>query len=397
MSEPTGSTPERSFSPPADLDGLQSKAWIVGGVGAAASVAGWLLDSTQFYRSYLVSWVFWVSVATGCLAILMLHHLSRGAWGLMIRRVLEAAARTLPFLAILFIPIVLGLSEIYVWARPEAAADEIIQHKAIYLNPTAFVFRTAVFLGVWSLFAYALSRLSLKQDRTGEEVIFRRMQMISAPGLGIFCLLTTFAAVDWLMSLDPHWYSSLFGVYFLGGQAIAALAFVILVALYLSRREPMSGAFKAAHFHDYGKLLLAFVMLWTYFALSQLLIIWSADLPEEITWYLERAQGGWKWVSILLVLFHFLLPFLLLLSRDLKRNARTLGKVALLLLAMRWFDVYWLAAPSFEHGHLSFHWLDLTTLVGLGGIWLALFIGQLKSRSLVPVNDPYLAEALGNE
>jgi len=397
MSEPTGSTQERSFSPPADLDGLQSKAWIVGGVGAAASVAGWLLDPTQFYRSYLVSWVFWLSVAAGCLAILMLQHLSRGAWGLMTRRVLEAAARTLPFLAILFIPIVLGLEEIYVWARPEAAADELIQHKAIYLNPKAFVFRTAVYLGIWSLFAYGLSRLSLRQDRNGDTSLSRRMQMISAPGLGIYCLLTTFAAVDWLMSLDPHWYSSLFGVYFLGGQAIAALAFVILMALYLAQREPMSGAFKAAHFHDYGKLLLAFVMLWTYFAISQLLIIWSADLPEEITWYLERADGGWKWVSILLVLFHFLLPFLLLLSRDLKRNARALGKVALLLLAMRWFDVYWLAAPSFEHGHLAFHWLDLTTLVGLGGIWLALFIGQLKTRSLLPVNDPNLAEALDDE
>jgi hypothetical protein len=341
MSEPSGSTHERSFSPPADLDGLQSKAWIVGAVGAVASLGGWFLNPTQFYRSYLVSWIFWLGVAAGCLAILMLHHLSRGAWGLMTRRVLEAAARTLPFLAILFIPIVLGLEEIYLWARPEAAADELIQQKAIYLNPTAFVLRTAVYLGVWSLFAYGLSSLSLRQDRTGDTALFRRMQMISAPGLGIFCLLVTFAAVDWVMSLDPHWYSSLFGVYFLGGQAIAAMAFVILVAIYLAQREPMSGAFKAAHFHDYGKLLLAFVMLWTYFAISQLLIIWSADLPEEITWYLERAHGGWKWVSILLVLFHFLLPFLLLLSRDLKRNARTLGKVALLLLAMRWFDVYW--------------------------------------------------------
>ena len=397
MSESTGSTQEPSFSPPADLDGLQSKAWIVGGVGAAASLAGWLLNPTQFYRSYLVSWVFWLSVAAGCLAILMLQYLSRGAWGLMIRRVLEAAARTLPFLAILFVPIVLGLEEIYVWARPEAAADELIQHKAIYLNPTAFVFRTIYYLGVWSLFrlrpqppvappgsnrrydpfsAYAddfgtRSRNLLSADHFRR----RRLADVARPPLvlePVRCLLS-------------------------GWTGNRRLAFVILVALYLSRREPMSEAFKAAHFHDYGKLLLAFVMLWTYFALSQLLIIWSADLPEEITWYLERAQGGWKWVSILLVLFHFLLPFLLLLSRDLKRNARTLGKVALLLLAMRWFDVYWLAAPSFEHGHLSFHWLDLTTLVGLGGIWLALFIGQLKTRSLLPVNDPYLAEALGND
>ena len=397
MSEATASTHQRPFPPPADLDALQSKAWIVGGLGAAASVAGWLIDPTQFYRSYLVSWILWLSVAAGCLAILMLHHLSRGAWGVMIRRVLEAAARTLPLLAILFIPIVLGLEEIYVWARPEAAADELIQHKAIYLNPTAFVFRSVVYLGIWSLFAYGLSRLSHRQDQTGDETLFRRMQVISAPGLGIYCLLTTFAAVDWLMSLDPHWYSSLFGVYVLGGQGIAALAFVILAALYLVQREPMSDALNATHFHDYGKLLLAFVMLWTYFALSQLLIIWSADLPEEIAWYLERAHGGWKWVSILLVLFHFLLPFLLLLSRDLKRNARSLGKVALLLLAMRWFDLYWLAAPSFEHGRFSFHWLDLATLVGLGGIWLALFIGQFKTRSLVPVNDPYLAEALDNE
>jgi hypothetical protein len=397
MIEPTGSTHERSFSPPGDLDGLQSKAWIVGGAGAVVSVAGWFLESTQFYRSYLVSWVFWLSIAAGCFGILLLQHLARGAWGLMIRRVLGAASRTLPFLGILFIPVVLGLSDIYVWAGPEAAGDELIQQKALYLNPTGFVFRTVVYIAVWSLIAYALSRLSLRQDRTGDPALARRMQMIAAPGLGIFCLLTTFAAVDWLMSLDPHWYSSLFGVYFLGGQAIAALAFVIPVALYLSRREPMSGAFKAVHFHDYGKLLLAFVMLWTYFALSQLLIIWSADLPEEITWYLERAQGGWKWISILLVLFHFLLPFLLLLSRDLKRNAQTLTRVAVLLLVMRWFDIYWLAAPSWQHGHLSFHWLDLATLVGVGGIWFGLFIGQLKTRPLVPVNDPYLVEILGDE
>ena len=386
-----------SYQPPADLARLQRRGWVFGALGVAASLVGFALQPTQFFHSYLVAWLFWLGIAVGSLAIVMLHHLTRGGWGLMVRRSLEAATRTLPALAILFVPILLGMQAIFPWARPEAADDALIQQKAAYLNPTAFTLRGVGYLAIWALFAFLLSWLSLKQDRTGDLALFQRMKIVSAPGLAIYCLLATFASVDWLMSLDPHWYSSLFGVYFIVGQVLSALAFLIVMAVYLSQREPMEAVFKPLHFHDYGKLMLAFVMIWAYIAISQLLIIYSANLPEEVGWYLERSHGAWLWVSIVLGLFHFLLPFLLLLSRDLKRNAKLLSRVAVLVLVMRFVDLYWLAAPSFGHEGLAFHWLDLTTVLGVGGVWFALFIGQLKRRPLLPIRDPFLEEALADE
>ena len=386
-----------SYEPPADLGRLQRLGWIIGALGVAASLAGFALQPTQFFHSYLVAWLFWLGIAVGSLAIVMLHHLTRGGWGLMVRRTLEAATRTLPALAILFVPILLGMQAIFPWARPEAAEDPLIQQKAAYLNPTAFTLRGVLYLAIWALFAFLLSWLSLRQDRTGDLALFQRMKIVAAPGLAIYCLLATFASVDWLMSLDPHWYSSLFGVYFIVGQGLSALAFLIVMAVYLSQREPMEALFKPHHFHDYGKLMLAFVMIWAYIAISQLLIIYSANLPEEVGWYLERSHGAWLWVSVVLALFHFLLPFLLLLSRDLKRNAKLLSRVAVLVLVMRFVDLYWLAAPSFGHEGLAFHWLDVTTVIGIGGIWFALFTGQLKRRPLLPIRDPFLEEALADE
>ena len=384
---------ESSWTPPASLRGLASRAWMVGAVGAAASAVGFFVDPSQFHQSYLTAWLFWIALTLGCLAILMLHHLSRGAWGLMIRRTLEAAIRTLPLLLLLFVPNLLGLEDLYLWARPEAVDDPLIQHKALYLNPMAFTIRSLLYLTIWMLFAFALNRLSLRQDETADPGLFRRLQMISAPGLVVFCLLSTFAAIDWIMSLDPHWYSSIFGVYFITGEGVAGFAFASIVALYLSLRPPLAGVLKPKHFHDYGKLLLAFVMLWSYMAVSQLLIVWSGNLPEEAPWYLDRVAGGWKWISILLILFHFLLPFLLLLSRDLKRNARLLAGVAFLVLCIRWVDFFWLVSPTFHH-HLRPHWLDLATMLAIGGVWVGVFTRQLGRHPLLPVNDPFLEEAL---
>ena len=384
------------WSAPEEMEGLKRKAWIVAAIGVAASLGGLFLDRPQFFQSYLVSWLFWLGITMGCFALMTLHHLTRGAWGLMVRRILEAATRNLPFVALAFIPIVVGIQEIYLWARPEAASDELIQQKASYLNPMAFTIRSFAYMAVWTLFAWSLLRLSKAQDESGDPTLFRKMQMISAAGLVIYCLLSTFASIDWLMSLDPHWYSSIFGVYFIIGQALAGIAFVIVVARYLSKREPLEGVLQPRHIHDYGNLMLAFVMLWAYIAVSQMLIIWSGDLPEEVIWYLERVQGNWQYVSIALGLFHFLLPFLILLSRGFKRRIGSLIKVAVFLLIMRWIDLFWLAAPTFHH-HLSLHWLDLTTLAAVGGAWLALFIGNLQKRPLIPVNDPYLEEALRHE
>ncbi len=387
------------FAPPTrDLKGLERKAWIVGLAASAATVLGLFVDRTQFFRSYHVAWLFWLGLALGCFAVALLHQLTRGAWGLMIRRVLGAATRTLPWLLLGFAPIIFGMEEIFSWARPEAVNDPLVQHKAWWLNERGFIVRGVIYFAVWLLPAWALNRMSLIQDERPSDKLFGRMQAIAAPALVAYVLVATLASVDWLMSLDPHWYSSLFGVAYVIGHGVAAFAFAILVALYLSNRPPLSGKLEPKHFHDYGKLLLAFVMLWTYMQLSQLIIIWSGNLPEEVTFYLNRTEGGWKYLSLSLVFLHFALPFVLLLSRDLKRDARKLARVAILLLVMRWFDLYWLAAPAWGHGAgshgLHFHWLDVTAVVGLGGLWLGLFFRELGKRPMLPAFEPFLKEAL---
>ncbi len=387
------------LSPPSSLADLVSRAWMVGAVGVALSLLGLWLDSTQFFRSYLVAWLFVTTITLGCFALGLLHQLTRGGWGIMLRRILGAATRTFPLLALGFIPIILGRKQLYPWARPEVVAhDELIQAKSWFLNVPGFIIRTAIYFAVWMFFTWALNRLSKRQDEVQSHKLFRLMQGTAAPGLVLYCLTATVASVDWIMSLDPHWYSSMFGVSFIGGNAVAAMAFLIPMALYLSQRRPMESLFRKRHFHDYGKLLLAFVMLWTYFQLSQLIIVWSGNLPEEVTWYLARSHGGWKWVSIALILGHFALPFLLLLSRDLKRDAKKLATVALVLLVMRWLDLYWQVAPAFghggEHAGLHLHWLDLATVLGVGGIWMAFYLHELRKRPLLPVHEPYLADAL---
>jgi hypothetical protein len=388
----------RSFAPPREvLSGLGRRALWVGAVGAAASIAGLFVDREQFFRSYLVGWLLWVGVALGCLAILLIDHLAGGRWGVMVRRTMEAAASTLPALGLLMIPILLGLPSIFVWARPEVvAADELIQKKAAYLDSGFFIGRAALYFAIWSGATLVMRGLSLKQDRTADPLLAQRLRTLAAPFLGLLALAATFASVDWLMSLDPHWFSSLYGVYFLGGVGVSGFSFLILVASVLARHEPLAPLFTRTHFHDYGKFLLAFVMLWTYFAVSQLLIVWSANLPEEITWYLDRQRGGWIYLSIAIALLHFALPFLILLSADVKKKARRLAAVAGLLIVMRWVDLYWQAAPSF-HPALTLHWLDLATVIGVGGLWLALFFRQLGLHPLLPLNAPRLEEVLADE
>lgn len=389
------------LTPPEDLARLAKRASLVGLIGAVLSLLGLWLEPAQFYRSYLVAWLFVTGITLGCFALGLLHQLTRGGWGVMIRRVFGAATRTLPLLALGFVPIVLGMEHLYPWARPEVVEhDPLIQAKVWWLNPDGFALRGVGYFLVWGFFIWALNRMSRRQDQVQSTKLFKLMQATAAPGLLLYCLTATLASVDWLMSLDPHWYSSLFGVNFIGGHAVSALAFLIPMAVWLSQRPPMDALFRQRHFHDYGKLLLAFVMLWTYFQLSQLIIVWSANLPEEVTFYLARTEGGWRWVSIALILGHFALPFLLLLSRDLKRDAKRLSIVALVLLAMRWVDLYWLAAPNFVHGELGghgelhLHWLDLATLLGVGGIWFTFYLNALRRRPLLPVHEPYLAEAL---
>jgi hypothetical protein len=382
---------------PHALERYQRPALLVGGVALAVCAIGGYFQPDQFFRSYLFAFLFWAGIALGCMAVAMLHHVTGGAWGLTIRRPLEAGMRTLPFVVVLFLPIALGLGRIYEWAHPEAvAADPILKYKSLYLNVPFFLGRAAVYFGAWLVLAYFLNRWSLEQDATGDRSIARRLQLLSSAGLVLYGLTVTFASIDWAMSLEPHWFSTMYGVLFIAGQGLSAFAFIVAVLVLLSGRSPLAEFVEARHYHDLGKLMLAFVMFWAYVSFSQYLIIWAGNLPEEIPWYLRRLQGGWGWVGAALVVLHFALPFFLLLPASANRNPRILLGVAGLVLFMRLVDVFWLTRPAFAEGRFHLHWMDLLAPVGVGGLWLATFLWQLGKRPLLPVNDPEMQQVLAH-
>lgn len=362
------------------------------------SVIGAVFYTTDFLRSYLMAFVFWLSVALGCLGLLMLGHVAQGGWTVVLRRTLEAGARTILPMALLFVPILLGLYILYPWTAHPAGEGHAGHgaDRSIYLNVPFFVARSVLYFVVWVVFARALSRMTLEQDTTHDPTLPRRIRKVAAGGLVAFGLTVTFAAIDWMMSLQPRWWSTIYGVYLIGSQALAGMSLAIIVAYFL-RRRPDAPIFTVDHFHAFGKMLLAFVMLWAYFAFSQFLIIWSGNLPEDIPYYLDRTSGGWWWASFALAALGFVVPFVLLLPRDLKRTPRRLAIVAGLCLAVRWLDVYWLVAPAFQPGGPRPHWLDLATFGAVGGVWVVLFTRELGSRPIVPLGEPMLAEAVSAE
>lgn len=385
-------TAER-FAAPQVLSSIQ-----VGGlaVGAIALVLGWFAGGgDQFFQSYLVSYLFWLSISLGSLGLLLIQHMTQGDWGLVTRRINEASAGALTLLAVLFLPIWHGLEVIYKWTHPDPH-DHLMAKKVWFLNQGDFGLRVIGYFAIWLVLTWVLIALSGRQDRNPSPRLIDQMRAVAAPGIVVCGIVATLVSVDLLMSLDPHWYSSLYGVYFIGTQMVAGMTFLILVGHWLSRRAPMNQVLGPKIFYAQGKLLLAFVMLWAYFGVSQLVIIWGGNLPEEVIWYQERTQGGWLQVGLVVAFGHFLLPFLMLLSRPRKHASGRLALVAALLLAVHWLDYYWQAAPTFHH-HLSFHWLDLATFVALGGLWLGAFATLLKRRPLVPVGDAYLPEALAHE
>jgi hypothetical protein len=366
---------------------IQKSTFIVGLIGLAVTAAGALTDSAQFFRSYLMAYVFWIGLALGCLAILMVHHLAGGRWGFSIRRMLEAGTKTLPVMALLFIPLIFGMKTLYPWANPEIVkASELLRHKLPYLNAPFFYGRTVFYFVVWLGLTLLIDLAATAQDERPSQETAGRVRTISAIGLAGYMLTMSFASFDWVMSLDPIWHSSIFGVLFLAGQVLGAFAVAIIVVVLLMKGKAVADAVKPQQLHDLGNFLFTFVVFWAYISLSQFLIIWSGNLPEEVTWYLQRFKGGWGAVGLTLVALHFAVPFLVLLSRDVKRNPRVLATVAAGILVMCVVDVFWIVKPGFQD-HASVHWLDLAALVGLGGIWVSVFIGRLKSRSLVPVHD----------
>ncbi|MGH2544587.1 MAG: hypothetical protein ACRDIB_17480 [Ardenticatenaceae bacterium] len=370
------------------FDNIQRRSLIVGTVGVVLLIVGALFSLEQVFRSYLLGYMFWVGIALGSLAIAALHQLTGGRWGMVMRRLLEAGALTLPVMALLFVPLAFGLPAIYEWARPEAVAgDELLQHKQVWLNIPFFLIRTAIYFAVWIVVAYFLTNWSLELDDLDDPQKARRLRVFSAVGLLLMVLTVTFASYDWLMSLEPHWFSSIFGAVVGVGFVIAAFTLTIITVVLLADRRPLSEVLSPLIFNDFGSLLLTFIMIWAYLMLSQFLIIWAANLPEEVTWYLHRSEGGWQWIGWALALFHFALPFVFLLSATIRQNPRTLAGLAAFVLFMHFVELFWLIKPTFAPEGLRIHWLDIVALVGLGGVWVALFIWQLKQRPLVPAPD----------
>jgi hypothetical protein len=380
---------------------LQQRALILGVVALAAGVAGAFLNPDQFFRSWMIGFLFCLGLSLGSLGLLMMQHLTGGEWGLAGRRIFEAASRGLPYVTLIFIPLLFGMRRIFLWARPEAvAADHILQMKAPYLNVSFFIVRAVVYFVIWLGCMYYLNRWSDGQDR-GEVAVTaadtRRFRVVSGPGLLLYALTITFASVDWVMSLDPHWFSTIFGLLLFTGQGLAAFAFVIAILALVSNVEPVASVISPRQFHDLGKLLLAFVMLWAYLSFSQFLIIWAGNLPDEIPWYLDRIRGPWGYVALLIAFGHFALPFVVLLSRDLKKNRMLLAKVAIAILIMRFVDIVWLVAPTFQHQGFPIHWMNIVIPAGLVSVWLFLFARQLQSHPLLPLNDPFFKETFAHE
>ena len=380
-------TPSEALRP--QMDRMQRNALIIGVVALAVSMIGLFRDSTHFWQSYLYGYLFWSGLALGCLGIFLLHNVVGGNWGVAIRRFLESGLKTLPLIALFAVPILFSMHTLYSWTHPDVrAASFAVGHKAVYMNMRFFIGRTILYFAVWVFFGYRILRMVNEHDRTGDPALFKRIKGASAPALLIFVVTTTLAFIDWIMSLEPDWYSTIYPWMFTVGQVLLTFAFMIALLVLLSKREPFASFLKPAHYHDLGNLMLAFTMLWAYMSFAQLLIIWAENLPDEIPWYVRRFSGGWGYIAWSIAIFHFCVPFFLLLMRFIKRNPNLLRVVAVWMIIVRSVDVFWIVEPAFRQRGIEVYWTDIVAPIGLGGIWIAFFIRNLKSQSLLVPSDP---------
>ncbi len=383
------------------LDSYRRAALAVGALALAAClVAGLASDRGPALHSYLFAFVFWTGVGLGGMAILMLHHMVGGIWGFALRRPLEAAARNNRWMAVLAIP--LGFFYFpYLGRLASEGVDgqPLSPFKRAYLNPTFFGARTVVYFAAWVALAAFLEKWSAEQDRTGSPDCIRRLQHLSGPGLVIYGLTVTYASVDWIMSLEPTWFSTIYGMIIMVTQALAAMAVVTVTVALLHRQKLLSKILSSRLFNDFGNLLFTFTMLWAYLSFSQYLIIWAGNLRDETQWYRSRAGGGWALMAVLLMVFHFAVPFLLLLNRFVKRSVPVLASIAVGLVVMSAIDIYWLTVPAFDSDRSgpNFHWTDFAAWIGIGGLWVWSFMTNLEARSLVPLRDARLEGVVLNE
>ena len=368
------------------LERVQKRAFMAGAIAIVLCVIFGFLNKEQLLRSYLFAYIYWLTIPLGCTAILMLHNMTGGWWGYPIRRLLEAGTRTFSLMAILFVPVWLGMSHLYPWVQTPI--------KTWYLNTRFFTVRAVIYFAIWLTLSHFLNKWSSEQDKTGDPKLLTSLETISAPGLILWGIAVTYASIDWAMSLDPHWFSTMYGMIFMIVGALGGMSFVIFVLRMLSGHEPVKSIVTASQFNDLGNLLLAFVMLWAYLSFSQFIIIWAGNLKNEAPWYMTRAFGGWALVAVFLILLHFAVPFLLLLQRPMKRNLGALSMISGMLIVLSSLDVYWLIMPSFDSDGPHLHATDFLALIGIGGLWVGTFFWQLRKWPMLPQHDPRFEGAL---
>jgi len=386
----------QDYKAPESVGRLQRSALFVGLVGLVLCIVGWIKSPDVFIRSYLFAFLFVLGLSLGSLGLLMLQHLTGGHWGIVIRRPLESATRSLPLVFVLFLPIFFGMKYLYAaWlAAPKSGEGALSEFQQGYLTSDGFKFRALIYFAIWLLLMFVFNRWSREQDANRDDrSLRRRFKLVAGPGIILYVFAMSFAAIDWVMSISPHWASTIYGFLFIAGQLISSMSLMISIVVLLAQAEPLKSVIQKRHLHDMGKLLLAFVMLWAYFSFSQLLITWSGNLPEEISFYRSRLYGQWGYVSVFILIFHFFVPFFLLLSRDLKRKASALPKVAMWLILMRLVDLFWTTRPEFTSSAIPSLW-DIAAPLALGGLWFGVFAWQLRQRPLLPLGDPKLEEAI---
>jgi len=385
--------------PPPMVQVIGRRSLIIGAIAGVVAIVGALFQPTVFFRGYLLSFMAWLGICLGSMVILMLRHLTKGGWGMIIRRVLGAAMRTLPLLALLFIPLLFAMPRLYLWARPlgDISDENLRQHLQnithSYLNAYGFIVRAIIYFAIWGTLIFLLTKWSKEQDRAPVRDNSARFKALSGPGIILYGFTISFAAIDWTMSLDPSWISTIYPLIILIGEVLSALCFAVVIERILFRYRPMSELLKPEYVHDHGKFMLTFIMVWAYFSFSQWLIIWAGNLPEEITWYTKRLNGGWGWIGLFLVLFHFAVPFAILLSRRFKRDVTKLVWLAMWLMLMRYVDLFWIIEPNFSKT-ITVTWADVLVPVAMGGVWLAYFCRNLASMPLVPAYDVFASEVL---
>jgi hypothetical protein len=378
---------------------IQQRSLVIGLIFAVISLVLAFLRPDEFFRAYLLGYMAWLGVALGSMAILMIRHLTGGGWGMVIRRILGAAMRCLPLMAVLFVPILSGLPKLYVWARPlDSIADKHLrehlqQITKTYLTVPGFIIRAVIYLAIWNLLSFLLTKWSKEQDSPASRNNSHRFKAVSGPGLILYAFTIGFAAIDWIMSIDPSWISTIYGLLILIGELLSAMCFAVVVERILFNYKPMSEMLKRDFVQDHGKWMLTFVMVWAYFSFSQWVIIWAGNLPDEITWYMRRLNGGWGYVGLFLVVFQFAVPFCFLLSRPFKRDIRRLVWLAAWIMLMRYLDLFWIIEPNFSTT-FSLTLADIVVPVAIGGIWLAYFFRNLSLLPLLPAYDVAAHEVL---